>query len=112
MKYGKKFLETEQGKRIYNIYYWGIRRGGCCEEWQNFDAFCDWVLKHWNEDAYAAGRVDTSKPFSPDNFRWKLRSDKSTYPRNDFKTRWNETVNKIRAYYGMEPLVQKQEQGE
>lgn len=77
--------------RLYRIYrgmktrctnpkyqYWdryGGRGISICDEWQNFDNFCDWALSSGYEEskrypALSIDRIDVDKGYSPDNCRW------------------------------------------
>lgn len=104
-KYDREFLETETGKKLYAMWR-NIGRSGRCEEWDIFDVFCDWALKHGYDENVQLKRLDSRKRFSPDNcyFSKLKRQYVDGKIHNEQIERWNNTVNKIRKYYGMEPL--------
>ena len=102
-RYDPALRQTEHGSRLYQTWR-KIQKEPHCKDWDNFPAFYAWALK----SGYTLGawilRADKNKPYEPCNCTWYIpgRDEKNISP--SWADRWNETVNRIRKYYGMPPL--------
>lgn len=71
--YNKKRLEENPDKKKRHPYYhlWFERKqcGVLCEEWLDFGNFV-WGIGTRPEGEFILTRIDGSKPFGPDNFKW------------------------------------------
>lgn len=58
--------------------FWFSRYGGrgitVCEEWLEFNPFCEWAENHGYSDELVLDRVDNDKGYYPDNCRWATNS--------------------------------------
>lgn len=103
MKWDKEFWASRTGKKIYNSWR-TITRVGCVPEWHDVEVFCKWALEHGCEDSPGIAKIHKNKIYSPDNCVWRQKKNDSDYITIEFERKWDQTVNKIREYYGMMPL--------
>lgn len=68
-------------------------KGGRAFEWGDFNAFYSWAVAEGFDSNSTLYRIDESKPWGPDNCSLDCNSE--------FIARWNKTVNRIRAHYGL-----------
>lgn len=103
-KYDRKFMRSFAGTALYNKWDYA-KKGGLCEEWEDFNAFCLWALNNGFECGKTLTRKDASKPYAPDNCLWcdEYCSNKGV-DKTEWVKKWNKTVNRIRVAYGMEPF--------
>lgn len=77
-----------------------------CEAWDSFPDFYTWSVQNDYTLGARLRLIDDFEPYSPENCVWINPKDDM----NDLEFRqcwadkWNETVNRIRKYYGMPPL--------
>ena len=105
----------DAGGRIYS--YWKRIRNTpgntVAPEFSTYFGFYKWTM----ESGYTVGarlyRRDVREPYGPDNCVWVAkrvedeepkRSKRMTIPDAELKKKWDETVNRIRLHYGMEPI--------
>lgn len=86
-------FSTAKLRLLYQRWKQMTSHGGRVPEWDNFDTFCCWAEEAGFECGNTILRIDDGLPWSPDNCCLDYKSE--------FVTRWNKTVNRIRAYYGM-----------
>ena len=129
--------KAKNNPRLYNVYCsmkkrcntptsdhysdYGGRGITICDEWKNFDAFCDWALENgYNEDAdkfeCTIDRIDNSKGYSPENCRWVSMLEQSNNKRNNRLLTYNgktQTVSEWSREYGFKNnvITQRLERG-
>lgn len=59
--------------RAYKNY--GARGIGVCDEWLEFEPFCEWALKTGWEKGLDLDRINNDGDYSPDNCRWITRRE-------------------------------------
>ena len=102
--YNPELREVEVGQRLY-AFWKRIRRLGCSPEFSNYPDFYNWAI----EDGYIVGdkllRLNADKPYSPDNCMWTPKKLEYKDSRDTVRERlWDDTVNRIRQHFGMEPI--------
>lgn len=105
--YDPKQRETPEFQTLYNRYY----SSNCHkyrEAFATFQEFYDWAMATGFVIEAKLARKDPSKPSTPDNLIWIIPKRKQVEQfglevQKSIK-RWNDTVNRIRANYGMKPL--------
>lgn len=72
-------------------------------DFESFEAFCKWAKQSGYTYGRTIKRKDITKPYSPENSFWYEATEVCmTKYEKEFIPRWNQTVNRIRAHYGME----------
>lgn len=110
--YDKAVKETPEWKFLYNKWCW-LRKRPHSEEFKEFQAFHDWSLKNGFVMDAKLERLHFDKPYSPENCQWvqtEIKQRPYTEEEQESISRFNETVNSIRRYYGMAPIGQKGDQ--
>ena len=109
--YDPVLKETPEWKSLYSRYK-NNTQNIYRDAFRTFQEFYDWSMANGFVIGAKISRVDYQKPFTKDNLRWEAPHDKTHAPEYDAEKRraiekWNETVNRIRKHYGMEPLERK-----
>lgn len=65
--------------------YYGGRGIKVCDEWLDFQTFCDWAMAHGYSDKLTLERIDTNGDYCPQNCKWITMSEQS---RNKRSTIW------------------------
>ena len=105
IKYDPRLRETDHGRRLYT-YWKKVRLNTDSAEFETFDGFYKWA----QDAGYSVGskliRLDARAPFNPDNCVWIYHEQKEEKAERDpnWERIWDETVNRIRLHYGMEPV--------
>lgn len=91
--------------RAYGNY--GGRGIGICDEWLEFEPFCEWSLENGWKKGLDLDRIDNDKGYSPENCRWTTRRNNVNNRRktvlitvrNERRslTEWAETIGCDRA---------------
>lgn len=77
-----------------NYYLYGGRGIDLCDEWKEFDTFCDWALANGYDENAQFGectidRIDPDKGYSPDNCRWVNMTRQNNNRRNNHLISFN-----------------------
>jgi hypothetical protein len=101
--YDPALRKTDHGSGLYTAWK-RARKQPHCDEWDYFPTFYDWAMQNGYEVGAWLRRIDTNKPYEPENCIWYLSevSDRNIPP--EFADNWNKAVNRIRKHYGMPPL--------
>lgn len=105
--YDKDVKETPEWKALYSKWR-QIKKCSHSKEFSRCQDFYDWAMANGFEIVAKLELLDDSKPYSPDNCRWKPPEAKKTFYTEEEKrwiAKWNKTVNAIRRHYGMKPLL-------
>lgn len=100
--YNPQIRETEQGSRIYTAWK-KVRSKPFCEEWRAFLPFYNWSIENGYKPGARIHLIDKEGEYGPDNCVWSVKEEEETV-KEAWIRKWNETVNRIRKHYGMEPL--------
>lgn len=67
-----KSITRQQRVKIYNRWFRLRNKSLLCEEWFDFDKFCEYIitLEKWEEPRAILTRVDDSKLFEPGNVKF------------------------------------------
>ena len=99
--YDPAIRKTEHGSRIYTAWK-KLRRYPYYEPWTSFPVFYEWSLKNgYAPDTQFLLTGDTCE-YYPGTCLWTHPQIEP--PVNEWVIKWNETVNRIRKYYGMPPV--------
>lgn len=71
----KSMKQRCQNPRCYAYHNYGERGIAVCDEWQNFEPFCDWALNNGYEKGLDLDRIDNNLGYDPSNCRWTSRRD-------------------------------------
>lgn len=107
--YDQDLKETPEFKYLYAKWA-RIRKLPHSKRFDRFLDFYRWSLANGFVMSAKLRLLDESKMYSPANCRWERPEDKQPFISEEDKAwiaRWNEAVNRIRVYHGMEPLEQK-----
>ena len=102
--YASELRESEHGSRLY-AYWKKIKDKTDSPEFMDFQSFYNWAI----EANYSLGaklyRRDCDLPYNPDNCVWIFREERPKDERApEWEKLWDETVNRIRLHFGMEPI--------
>lgn len=70
-------------------------------EWDDFSTFRDWALKTGYKSGFYICRRYGDQPLGPLNYRIVTHNGGYTFAEQEAIDRWNKTVNRIRAAYGL-----------
>lgn len=108
ISYPSEMRTTEHGSRIY-AYWRKIHRTDVSPEFAAYPDFYKWAMANGYSIGAKLFRHEIGRPYSPENCFWVPRSewvDEKWEPRRDrdMEQKWDDTVNRIRVHYGMEPI--------
>ena len=103
-KYEREIIESEEGQRLYQHWQKKVKKNTDSPEFTTFQGFYKWAM----ESGFVIGanlyRRNAEEPYTPDNCVWIVGEKRFNTRDAEFEKRWNNTVNRIRRYYGMEPF--------
>lgn len=76
----------------------------CCDEWIDFQNFCKWAEESGYEEGCILKKVNSNLLYQPDNCYWYKKDTENGFNSKEFCERWDKSVNRIRAHYGLEQL--------
>lgn len=106
--YDKNLKETPEFQFLYLKWLW-LRKQPHSEDFKIFLIFYKWSMANGYATGAKLERLDTGKPFSPDNCLWVHHETKRAYTEEEKEwiKLWDKTVSRIRIHYGMQPLPRK-----
>ena len=108
-KYESEILKSEEGKSLYARWSKYISKNNDGQEFATFPGFYKWAMEAGYTPEASLYRLDPKAPYSADNCHWITAEKCIRSDYVEFEKKWNATVNRIRRYYGMEPLRTKAE---
>lgn len=103
-KYDRAITESEDGQRLYAYWLQTVKKNTDSPEFQTYPGFYKWSMDAGYSADASLFRRDAKAPYSPENCAWIGGEKKVTHRDFVFEQKWDETVNRIRRYYGMEPI--------
>lgn len=107
--YDKDLKETPEFQYLYGKWA-RMRKLPHSKRFDRFLDFYNWSMANGFVMSAMLRLRDESKMYSPANCFWEQTADKKPFFSEEDKAwmaGWNKAVNRIRVYYGMEPLKQK-----
>ena len=102
--YDPELREGEHGRRLY-AYWKRVKIDTDSPEFLDYSLFYKWAIDNGYRVGAKLAREDLTKPYSPENCFWFCRKDHDYMPRDpEFEYLWDDTVNRIRRHFGMEPI--------
>jgi hypothetical protein len=100
--------KTEAGGRLYS-YWRRIKAQGISPEFAEFPGFYIWAIKNGYTLGAKLYKYDPAEPYGPENCFWVPRDEwvgGLEYPpmSQEWRQKWDETINRIRLHFGMEPI--------
>lgn len=106
--YDKDIKETLEWQSLYNRYCSKCKNIPYKQIAPTFQEFYDWSMLNGFVMGARLVRYDDSKPYSRDNCHWLPPKDRipdiKGAAREAAIAKWNETVNRIRIHYGLDPF--------
>lgn len=107
--YDPQMRKTANGRRIY--YYWckKVLHNTDSKKFEEFPGFYKWAMSNGYTIGAKLFRYDPDEPFSPENCFWGSSGDSEVCEKliardQTLEQKWDEAVNRIRLYFGMEPI--------
>lgn len=70
--------------------YYGAKGVAVCEEWQEFQPFCEWAMSNGYADNLTIDRIDSCGNYCPTNCRWATNKEQQN----------NTSYNRLYTYNG------------
>ena len=103
-KCAKEMRMGDVGQRLY-AYWLRMRKADISEEFADYSGFYKWSMEAGYQEGYKLFRHNADEPFGPDNCVWVPKKTEYRVCRDQqWEQLWDETVNRIRQHYGMEPI--------
>ncbi len=64
-----------QNEKCYAFHNYGARGIKVCDDWQEFELFCDWALNNGYEKGLDLDRINNDGNYEPENCRWTTRQE-------------------------------------
>lgn len=71
----KAMKQRTQNPKCPAYHNYGGRGITLCDEWQEFEPFCEWSIKHGWKKGLEIDRIDNDKGYYPENCRWVTRQE-------------------------------------
>jgi hypothetical protein len=71
----KAMKQRTQNPRCKAYHNYGGRGITLCDEWQEFEPFCEWARTHGWKKGLELDRIDNDKGYYPENCRWVTRRE-------------------------------------
>ena len=106
--YDPELRAGEHGRRLYAKWKI-IRNDEITPEFNEYPGFYKWAMANGYTVGAKLYRCNPDKPYGPDNCFWVSRSVESVEEKRvdrdkEWEKLWDDTVNRIRQHYGMDPI--------
>lgn len=106
--YDPEIRRTDHGRRLYG-YWKRIKGQSNSKKFAAYPDFFKWAMANGYTVGAKLFRYEEDEPYNPENCFWVARSEwvgeDAEFNRNLAREReWDNTVNRIRLHYGMEPI--------
>lgn len=104
-KHEREIMESEEGQSLYERWRSKVRDNTDSPEFATFQGFYEWAMESGFSIGAQLHRRQADEPYNPDNCVWIAKEKRFRTRDVEFEMKWNNTVNRIRRYYGLEPFL-------
>lgn len=106
--YDPEMRQSDHGRRLYT-YWRKVRPDTDSPEFLEYPKFFKWAMANGYTVGAKLFKYEPDEPYSPENSFWVARKDwvigdVEVYRNMARERKWDETINRIRLHFGMEPI--------